>query len=191
MKGYAISSRPICTGRLLVVKHRPFLNKRPDQEGKEIVLNYLTPHNKWSVHSMYFDSLPMLTLFRGGPTVWMNKDDAEETQQANLLAKLGHHIAEARLESPNQIMTNYLIPAIDELKNNKEGKIAGQVYHRFASFCHDQLQNADISEDLTRVAKIQARRQAEVEALTTEVKGMKAGHDRKARESELSKSKRW
>ena len=27
---------------------------------------------------MYFDSLPMLTLFRGGPTVWMNKEDAEE-----------------------------------------------------------------------------------------------------------------
>ncbi|MEG7283062.1 nitrate reductase subunit alpha [Bacillus sp. 0909A] len=59
-----------------ILQHRPFLSKRPDQEGKEIVLNYLTPHNKWSVHSMYFDSLPMLTLFRGGPTVWMNKDDA-------------------------------------------------------------------------------------------------------------------
>src|SRR5699024_11582414 len=27
---------------------------------------------------MYFDSQPMLTLFRGGPTVWLNKDDAEE-----------------------------------------------------------------------------------------------------------------
>lgn len=62
-----------------ILQHRPFLSKRPDQEGKEIVLNYLTPHNKWSVHSMYFDSLPMLTLFRGGPTVWMNKDDAEDT----------------------------------------------------------------------------------------------------------------
>ncbi|MDK4202760.1 respiratory nitrate reductase alpha subunit apoprotein [Bacillus sp. VMFN-A1] len=62
-----------------ILQHRPFLSKRPDQEGKEIVLNYLTPHNKWSVHSMYFDSLPMLTLFRGGPTVWMNKDDAKDT----------------------------------------------------------------------------------------------------------------
>ncbi|MEC3637683.1 nitrate reductase subunit alpha [Bacillus halotolerans] len=62
-----------------ILQHRPFLSKRPDQEGKEIVLNYLTPHNKWSVHSMYFDSLPMLTLFRGGPTVWMNKDDAADT----------------------------------------------------------------------------------------------------------------
>src|SRR5699024_12355253 len=55
-----------------------FRNKRPEKEGKEITLNYLTPHNKWSIHSMYFDSQPMLTLFRGGPTVWLNKDDAEE-----------------------------------------------------------------------------------------------------------------
>lgn len=61
-----------------VLPHRPFSNKRPKENGKEVILNYLTPHNKWSIHSMYFDSLPMLTLFRGGPTVWMNKDDAAE-----------------------------------------------------------------------------------------------------------------
>lgn len=62
-----------------ILQPAPFQHERPDVKGKEIVLNYLTPHNKWSIHSMYFDSLPMLTLFRGGPTVWMNKDDAEET----------------------------------------------------------------------------------------------------------------
>jgi nitrate reductase alpha subunit len=61
-----------------ILNQRPFRKNRPAVEGKEIVLNYLTPHNKWSVHSMYFDSQPMLTLFRGGPTVWMNKDDAAE-----------------------------------------------------------------------------------------------------------------
>lgn len=61
-----------------ILQHRPFSKKRPEAKGKEIVLNYLTPHNKWSIHSMYFDALPMLTLFRGGPTVWINKDDAEE-----------------------------------------------------------------------------------------------------------------
>ncbi|WP_070120328.1 nitrate reductase subunit alpha [Bacillus marinisedimentorum] len=61
-----------------VLEHTPFKEKRPEFEGKEITLNYLTPHNKWSVHSMYFDSQHMLTLFRGGPTVWMNKDDAAE-----------------------------------------------------------------------------------------------------------------
>lgn len=61
-----------------ILNIKPFRKNRPETEGKEIVLNYLTPHNKWSVHSMYFDSQPMLTLFRGGPTVWMNKDDAAD-----------------------------------------------------------------------------------------------------------------
>jgi len=60
------------------LNQKPFNSNRPEAEGKEITLNYLTPHNKWSIHSMYFDSKPMLNLFRGGPTIWLNKDDAEE-----------------------------------------------------------------------------------------------------------------
>ncbi|HJV46910.1 MAG TPA: nitrate reductase subunit alpha [Bacillota bacterium] len=67
-----------------LLKHTPFRsNKGPVRNGKEITLNYLTPHNKWSIHSMYFDSQTMLTLFRGGPTVWMNKDDAEDVNIAD------------------------------------------------------------------------------------------------------------
>jgi nitrate reductase alpha subunit len=43
---------------------------------KELVLNYLTPHSKWSIHSTYSDTLTMLTLFRGGEAIWINNDDA-------------------------------------------------------------------------------------------------------------------
>jgi nitrate reductase alpha subunit len=45
-------------------------------ESKEIVLNYLTPHSKWSIHSTYSDTLIMLTLFRGGEAIWINDEDA-------------------------------------------------------------------------------------------------------------------
>jgi nitrate reductase alpha subunit len=45
-------------------------------ETKEIVLNYLTPHSKWSIHSTYSDTLIMLTLFRGGEAIWINDEDA-------------------------------------------------------------------------------------------------------------------
>lgn len=46
--------------------------------GKDaLVLRYLTPHGKWNIHSTYQDNLHMLTLFRGGPTVWINNDDAD------------------------------------------------------------------------------------------------------------------
>ncbi|MGA9478672.1 MAG: molybdopterin dinucleotide binding domain-containing protein, partial [Desulfobacterales bacterium] len=48
------------------------------EAGKEIVLNYLTPHSKWSIHSTYSDTLTMLTLFRGGEAIWLNDEDARK-----------------------------------------------------------------------------------------------------------------
>ncbi|MBO6290771.1 MAG: nitrate reductase subunit alpha [Selenomonas sp.] len=59
-----------------LLEHAPL--KRPLGGAKEITLKYLTPHNKWSTHSMYFDSQQLLTLFRGGQTVWFNEQDAAE-----------------------------------------------------------------------------------------------------------------
>ncbi|MEU9884796.1 nitrate reductase subunit alpha [Sphaerisporangium sp. NPDC051011] len=48
-------------------------------EGGEqgITVRYLTPHSKWSIHSEYQDNLLMLTLSRGGPTIWMSPADAD------------------------------------------------------------------------------------------------------------------
>ena len=43
----------------------------------EIVLNFLTPHQKWGIHSTYSDNLRMLTLSRGGPHVWVSEADAK------------------------------------------------------------------------------------------------------------------
>ncbi|MFK4145396.1 nitrate reductase subunit alpha [Streptomyces sp. NPDC004065] len=41
-----------------------------------VTVRYLTPHNKWSIHSEYQDNLFMLSLSRGGPTIWMSTEDA-------------------------------------------------------------------------------------------------------------------
>ncbi len=43
-----------------------------------VVVRYLTPHSKWSIHSEYQDNLFMLALSRGGPDIWMSKEDAEK-----------------------------------------------------------------------------------------------------------------
>ncbi len=43
---------------------------------KEVLLNFITPHQKWGIHSTYSDNLMMLTLSRGGPCVWLSEDDA-------------------------------------------------------------------------------------------------------------------
>jgi len=42
----------------------------------QIVLNFITPHQKWGIHSTYTDNLLMLTLSRGGPIVWISETDA-------------------------------------------------------------------------------------------------------------------
>ena len=70
--------------------YRPPLNmhalfgepKVGDQGELGITVRYLTPHNKWSIHSEYQDNLFMLSLSRGGQTIWMSKQDA---------AKIGVH----------------------------------------------------------------------------------------------------
>ncbi|WP_030176620.1 nitrate reductase subunit alpha [Spirillospora albida] len=41
-----------------------------------LTVRYLTPHNKWSIHSEYQDNLFMLSLSRGGPVIWMSDLDA-------------------------------------------------------------------------------------------------------------------
>ncbi|MGN6252965.1 MAG: nitrate reductase subunit alpha [Marmoricola sp.] len=41
-----------------------------------ITVRYLTPHSKWSIHSEYQDNLFMLSLSRGGQTIWMSEKDA-------------------------------------------------------------------------------------------------------------------
>jgi nitrate reductase alpha subunit len=51
---------------------RERLNGKP-----HLLLNWITPHSKWGIHSTYNDNLTMLTLFRGGPVVWVSERDAK------------------------------------------------------------------------------------------------------------------
>lgn len=72
-------------GESLLV-YRPPINTRaaenfelPEDNGfKSKALNFLTPHQKWGIHSTYSDNLLMLTLNRGGPVVWISEADAAE-----------------------------------------------------------------------------------------------------------------
>src|SRR3546814_4830177 len=54
---------------------KPLLDRRSNGN-KEIVLNWITPRQKWGIHSTYSDNLIMQTLSRGGPIVWISEDDA-------------------------------------------------------------------------------------------------------------------
>ena len=57
--------------------HRLFGEPKLGEKGElSIAVRYLTPHNKWSIHSEYQDNLFMLSLSRGGTSVWMSPQDA-------------------------------------------------------------------------------------------------------------------
>ena len=56
---------------------KPMLNQKSNGN-PELALNWITPHQKWGIHSTYTDNLLMLTLSRGGPIVWMSEDDAKK-----------------------------------------------------------------------------------------------------------------
>ena len=43
-----------------------------------LVLNYLTPHGKWHIHSTYGDTERMTTLSRGVDPLWISDQDAEQ-----------------------------------------------------------------------------------------------------------------
>ena len=63
------------------VSYRPpvHLKTLEEVEGKKpngsprLLLNFITPHQKWGIHSTYSDNLMMLTLNRGGPVVWLSE----------------------------------------------------------------------------------------------------------------------
>ncbi len=71
-EGFAVYRPPIDTRTVA-----DMLGKRSNGE-LEIVLNFITPHQKWGIHSTYTDNLLMLTLSRGGPIVWLSETDAKK-----------------------------------------------------------------------------------------------------------------
>ncbi|HEY7744932.1 MAG TPA: nitrate reductase subunit alpha [Desulfuromonadales bacterium] len=76
-------------GYLAAGEHLPTYKPKPDPsclqdllvsetDEKSVMLNYLTPHGKWGIHSTYGDNHRMLTLSRGCHPFWLNDQDAAE-----------------------------------------------------------------------------------------------------------------
>ncbi len=68
-EGFCVYRPPIDTKAV-----KPMLDQAKD--APHVILNFITPHQKWGIHSTYTDNLLMLTLSRGGPIVWMSEVDA-------------------------------------------------------------------------------------------------------------------
>ena len=56
---------------------KPVIDRKPNGN-PTVVLNFITPHQKWGIHSTYSDNLLLLTMSRGGPIVWISEVDAKD-----------------------------------------------------------------------------------------------------------------
>ena len=70
-EGFCVYRPPIDTKTI-----KPVIDRKPNGNAS-VVLNFITPHQKWGIHSTYTDNLLMLTLSRGGPIVWISEIDAK------------------------------------------------------------------------------------------------------------------
>jgi len=111
--------------------------------------------------------------------------------RSNLLSKIGSQVSVARLEKPDQILDNYLKPALKELKGKVNGSEAGHVFHQFAVFCDQQLQDADGLEDLERLKKLSKNKRDDVEYLTKMYSNSTSTTEKNKIKGHLSKNKTW
>ncbi|KIW90931.1 uncharacterized protein Z519_08714 [Cladophialophora bantiana CBS 173.52] len=111
--------------------------------------------------------------------------------RADILTDLGHKIAEARLEKPDEIIERYLAPAIREIQKPCTGSAAGRVFHNFAAFCDMQLQDTDNLDDFTRINKIRDRKKREVRELDMMVRNAQSEQQRARLKIHLARAKTW
>ena len=99
--------------------------------GRQVVLNFITPHQKWGIHSTYTDNLLMLTLSRGGPIVWISEEDAatagivdnDWVEAYNLNGAL---VARAVVSQRIRTGTLFMYHAQEKIVNVPGSKLTGQ-----------------------------------------------------------------
>ncbi|KFA46746.1 hypothetical protein S40293_08118 [Stachybotrys chartarum IBT 40293] len=111
--------------------------------------------------------------------------------RSDLLSKIAHKVSLARLEKPHDIQKNYLEPALKELKGNNNGRDAGLVFHQFAVFCDEQLQDPDGLADLARLQSLRQGKSDEVAGLQSLIESTRDTQLKTKYNHALSKEKQW
>ncbi|MGQ0610154.1 MAG: nitrate reductase subunit alpha [Paracoccaceae bacterium] len=101
----------------------------PDE--RHVVLNFITPHQKWGIHSTYSDNLLMLTLNRGGPVVWVSETDAKtagivDNDWVEVFNTNGVIAARAVVSQRMKDGTMFMYHAQEKIVNTPGSQITGQ-----------------------------------------------------------------
>jgi len=111
--------------------------------------------------------------------------------RSDLLSRIGHQVSVARLEKADQIIENYLKPALKELRGKTTGSEAGQVFHQFAVFCDQQLQDQDSLEDLERLKKMSESKRDEMMQCEKLMKNTTSTAERSRIKQQHGKARTW
>ena len=104
--------------------------RKPNGE-PEIALNFITPHQKWGIHSTYSDNLMMLTLNRGGPVIWISETDAGrigvvDNDWVELFNANGAITARAVVSQRIREGTTFMYHAQEKIVNTPGSQITGR-----------------------------------------------------------------
>ncbi len=96
-----------------------------------VILNWITPHQKWGIHSTYSDNLLMLTLNRGGPVVWMSENDARkagirDNDWVEVFNANGVLVARAVVSQRMKDGTMFMYHAQEKIVNTPGSQITGK-----------------------------------------------------------------
>ncbi|WP_419913215.1 nitrate reductase subunit alpha [Hoeflea sp.] len=97
----------------------------------KVVLNFITPHQKWGIHSTYSDNLMMLTLNRGGPVVWISESDAKkagivDNDWVEVFNVNGAIVARAVVSQRMKDGTIFMYHAQEKIVNTPGSQLTGQ-----------------------------------------------------------------
>jgi nitrate reductase alpha subunit len=108
---------------------KPMLDRAAGQP--HLVLNFITPHQKWGIHSTYTDNLLMLTLSRGGPIVWLSEIDAakagiEDNDWVEVFNTNGALVARAVVSQRMHEGNIFMYHAQEKIVNTPGSPLTGQ-----------------------------------------------------------------
>ncbi|KAK9371101.1 hypothetical protein V1509DRAFT_615787 [Lipomyces kononenkoae] len=113
---------------------------------------------------------------------------ALQVAPTTVLATLAQWISAARQERPDDILTNYLDPAVEKTTTLVgEGILKSHVYHQYAVFCDSQLKNESTMEDFSRVDRMRADKMIEKTRLQAMIRSAQSDNQKKVCISHLAK----
>ncbi|MCV0425673.1 MAG: nitrate reductase subunit alpha [Roseibium sp.] len=124
-EGFCLYRPPIDTKTI-----NPAIEAKSDGQ-KHVVLNFITPHQKWGIHSTYSDNLLMLTLNRGGPVVWISENDAAtaglvDNDWVEVYNVNGAIVARAVVSQRMKDGTIFMYHAQEKIVNTPGSQLTGQ-----------------------------------------------------------------